>query len=124
MIEILNIEKKYLKKEIPEFQPGDVVKIHINVSTGKGTRIQVFQGIVIRIKGSGINRTYTVRKISYGIGVEKIFPINSPVIEKIELVSKGKTRRAKLYYLRERTGKKAKVKRKETTKNVKNKNAV
>ncbi len=121
---MLNIEKKYLKKEIPEFQPGDVVNIHINVRTGKGTRIQVFQGIVIRIKGSGINRTCTVRKISYGIGVEKIFPINSPVIEKIELVSKGKTRRAKLYYLRERTGKKAKVKRKETTKNVKNKSVV
>lgn len=123
-MEILNIEKKYLKKEITEFQPGDIVKVHINVSTGKGTRIQIFQGIVIRIKGSGISRTYTVRKISYGIGVEKIFPLNSPVIKKIELVTKGKTRRAKLYYLRKRTGKKAKVKRKETTKNVKNKSAV
>lgn len=118
MSKILNIEKKYIKKEIPEFQPGDTVKVNIKVSGSKGSRIQIFQGIVIRIKGARTSKTFTVRKISYGIGVERTFPLNSPVIDNIELVNKGKVRRAKLYYLRERVGKKAKVKRKSDIKNL------
>jgi large subunit ribosomal protein L19 len=115
---LLDIEKKYIKEDVPDFQSGDIIKVHIKVGEGKTSRTQFFQGTVIRSRGTGINKTFTVRKISYGIGVERTFPLYSPVIEKIELVSKGKVRRAKLYYLRKRTGKKAKVRKKVTTKNM------
>jgi len=115
---LLDIEKKYIKEDIPDFQSGDIIKVHIKVGEGKTSRTQIFQGTVIRRRGAGINKTFTLRKISYGIGVERTFPLYSPVIEKIELLSKGKVRRAKLYYLRKRTGKKAKVRKKVTIKNM------
>jgi large subunit ribosomal protein L19 len=115
---LLDIEKKYIKEDIPKFQSGDIIKVYIKVGEGKTSRTQIFQGTVIRRRGTGINKTFTVRKISYGIGVERTFPLYSPIIEKIELVSKGKVRRAKLYYIRKRTGKKAKVRKKVTTKNM------
>ncbi len=100
------VEKKYLKKDVPEFRPGDTVKVHLKVVEGDKERTQVFQGIVISVRGSGLSRTFTVRKIaSGGIGVERIFPVHSPVVEKIEVVRKGKVRRAKLYYLRSIRGK-------------------
>jgi len=100
------VEKNYLKKDIPEFRPGDTVKVHLKVIEGDKERTQIFQGIVISVRGSGLSRTFTVRKIaSGGIGVERIFPVHSPVVEKIEVVRKGKVRRAKLYYLRNIKGK-------------------
>jgi large subunit ribosomal protein L19 len=104
------IEKEYEKyKEVP-FKPGDRVKVHLKIVEGKRERVQVFEGYVIAIKGSGIKKTFRVRRESYGIGVERVFPLNSPRIEKIEVVRKGKVKRAKLYYLRERVGKAAQVK--------------
>lgn len=102
------------QKEVPNLQPGDTVNVHIKITEGKRERIQVFSGIVISRRGSGINKTFTVRKESYGVGVEKIFPLYSPSIEKIEIVSRGLVRRAKLYYLRERRGKSARIKKKIT----------
>ena len=100
------VEKDYLKKDIPEIRPGDTVKVHIKVVEGGRERVQIFQGIVIAIRGSGLSRTMTVRRIaSGGIGVERIFPLHSPVVQKIEVVRKGKVRRAKLYYLRSIKGK-------------------
>ena len=103
------IEEGFLKTDIPNFKPGDSVQVHVRLKEADKERIQVFEGTVIRRKGSGTRATFTVRKVSYGIGVERIFPLNSPVIKKIVVVSVGKARRAKLYYLRNRVGKAAKV---------------
>ena len=99
-------------KEVPQVQVGDTVRVHVKVKEGSRERIQVFEGTVIAKKHGGINETFTVRRISYGVGVEKVFPLYSPVIEKVETIRKGKVRRAKLYYLRGRVGKAAKVKEK------------
>lgn len=107
---IRSIEQEQLRSDLPSFGAGDTVKVHIKVTEGKRERIQVFEGVVIKRQGGGNRETFTVRKISFGVGVEKIFPVHSPVIEKIEVTRKGKVRRAKIYYLRERTGKRAKVK--------------
>ena len=106
--------KPYLKTNLPDLRPGDTVKVFQKIQEGDKQRIQIFEGIILALKhGKGISGTFTVRKIIDGFGVEKIFPLHSPNIDKIEIVSRGKVRRAKLYYLRERHGKKAKVKRKE-----------
>ena len=104
--------EKYLKAEPPKVEVGDTVRVHIKVKEGNRERIQVFEGTVIAKKHGGIAETFTVRRISYGVGVEKVFPLHSPVIEKIETVRSGKVRRAKLYYLRGRVGKSAKIKEK------------
>ena len=101
---------KYLKAEPPVAEVGDTVRVHVHIKEGNRERIQVFEGTVIAKKHGGIEETITVRRISYGVGVEKVFPIHAPTIEKIETVRKGKVRRAKLYYLRDRVGKSAKVK--------------
>ena len=111
---IREIEKEYLRKDIPEFSPGDTVKVYYRIKEGEKERTQVFEGIVISRRGGGLRETFTVRKISFGIGVERIFPLHSPKIEKIEVVSKGRTRRAKLYFLRGLSSKK--MKRKVATK--------
>lgn len=103
-----------LRKDLPTFRPGDELKVHVRVIEGNKSRIQVFQGLVIARQGSGARETFTVRKISYGVGVERIFPVHAPVIEKIELVRKGEVRRAKLYYLRELRGKAAKIRERRT----------
>ncbi len=103
-------EKKTEKKEIPDFNPGDTVQVFVQIQEGGKTRVQRFQGTVIKKKGGGISKTFTVRKVTQGIGIERIFPLKSPNIEEIKIIRRGKTRRAKLYYLRERKGKKAKVK--------------
>ena len=98
--------------ERPDFAPGDTVKVHVRVVEGNRERIQVFQGVVIRRKGSGVRETFTVRKVSFGVGVERTFPLHSPIVAKIEVTTRGDVRRAKLYYLRDRVGKAAKVKEK------------
>ena len=100
------------RTDLPAFRAGDTVKVHVKVVEGNRSRIQVFQGVVIRIHGSGIGRTFTVRKVSFGVGVERTFPIHSPIFEKIEIVTRGDVRRAKLYYLRNLRGKAAKIKEK------------
>ena len=101
-----------LRADIPEFRPGDTVKVHVRVVEGNRSRIQVFQGVVIRRQGGGIRETFTVRKVSFQVGVERTFPVHSPVIDHIEIVTRGDVRRAKLYYLRDLRGKKAKIKEK------------
>jgi len=101
-----------LRDDIPQFRPGDTVKVHVRVVEGNRSRIQVFQGVVIRRQGGGIRETFTVRKVSFGVGVERTFPVHTPVVEKIEVVTRGDVRRAKLYYLRELRGKAAKIKEK------------
>ncbi|WP_448627363.1 50S ribosomal protein L19 [Geodermatophilus sp. URMC 64] len=101
-----------LRADIPEFRPGDTVKVHVRVVEGNRSRIQVFQGVVIRRQGGGIRETFTVRKVSFGVGVERTFPVHTPVVERIEVVTRGDVRRAKLYYLRELRGKAAKIKEK------------
>ena len=101
-----------LRADIPDFRPGDSVKVHVRVVEGNRSRIQVFQGVVIRRQGGGIRETFTVRKVSFGVGVERTFPVHTPVVEKIEVVTRGDVRRAKLYYLRELRGKAAKIKEK------------
>ncbi|MGH3367482.1 MAG: 50S ribosomal protein L19 [Nocardioidaceae bacterium] len=98
------------RDNIPAFRPGDTVKVHVKVVEGNRSRIQVFQGVCIRIQGSGIRRTFTVRKISFGVGVERTFPLHTPIVDKIEVASRGDVRRAKLYYLRNLRGKAAKIK--------------
>ena len=103
------LEAEQSKKEIPALRPGETVKVYVKVVEGEKERTQVFEGIVIGLSGSGSRAMFTVRKISYGVGVERIFPIHSPRIEKVEVVSRGKVRRAKLYYLRERSGKVARL---------------
>ena len=101
-----------LRDDIPDFRPGDSVKVHVRVVEGNRSRIQVFQGVVIRRQGGGARETFTVRKVSFGVGVERTFPVHTPVVEKIEVVTRGDVRRAKLYYLRELRGKAAKIKEK------------
>jgi large subunit ribosomal protein L19 len=109
MNELQHVESAYLHEGQPEFRPGDTVRVHVRVVEGDKERIQVFQGIVIGRRGSGTRETFTVRKISGGVGVERIFPLHSPSIDKIDLVRRGKVRRAKLYYLRELRGKAARI---------------
>ena len=106
--------RPYVRDDIPDFAPGDTLKVHVRVVEGNKERVQVFQGVVIRRQGSGVRETFTVRKVSYGVGVERTFPVHSPVIAKIEPVTRGAVRRAKLYYLRDRVGKAAKIKEKRT----------
>jgi large subunit ribosomal protein L19 len=98
------------RDDLPEFRAGDTLKVHVKVVEGNRSRVQVFQGVVIRVQGSGVGRTFTVRKVSFGVGVERTFPINSPIFEKVEVVTRGDVRRAKLYYLRNLRGKAAKIK--------------
>jgi large subunit ribosomal protein L19 len=104
------IENEQIKKDVPNFQPGDTVRVHVKVVEGTRERIQAFEGVVIAKKGGGLSETFTVRRVSYGVGVERTFPIHSPRIDKIDVLRRGKVRRAKLYYLRERTGKAARIK--------------
>lgn len=108
---IRSIEENYLKKGLPDFKVGDTVRVHFKIQEGEKERIHVFEGVVIKKGGRGINTNFTVRKISYGVGVERIFPLHSPLLEKIEIVSHGRVRRAKLYYLREKIGKGTKIKK-------------
>ena len=103
------VEKARLREDLPVFRPGDSVKVHVRVTEAGRERIQVFQGVVIRRRGGGLRESFTVRKVSFGVGVERTFPIHSPTIAKIEIVSRGDVRRAKLYYLRERRGKRARI---------------
>ncbi|WP_172194423.1 MULTISPECIES: 50S ribosomal protein L19 [Saccharibacillus] len=107
---IQTLTQEQLRKDIPSFRPGDTLKVHVKVIEGTRERIQLFEGVVIKRKGGGIAETFTVRKISYGVGVERTFPINSPKLDKIEVVRYGKVRRAKLYYLRDLRGKAARIK--------------
>ena len=104
------ITQEQLRKDIPSFRAGDTLKVHVKVIEGSRERIQLFEGVVIKRRGGGISETFTVRKISYGVGVERTFPVNSPKIDKIEVARRGKVRRAKLYYLRELRGKAARIK--------------
>ena len=106
------IDQDSLRDDIPEFYPGDELKVHVRVVEGGKERVQVFQGNVIKRQGSGLHETYTVRKLSYGVGVERTFPIHAPTVQKIEVMKRGDVRRAKLYYLRDRIGKAAKVREK------------
>ena len=106
------VERAQLRDDLPDFRPGDTVKVHVRVVEGNRERIQVFQGVVIRRQGSGVRETFTVRKVSFGVGVERTFPVHSPIVDHIEVVTRGDVRRAKLYYLRELRGKKAKIKEK------------
>jgi large subunit ribosomal protein L19 len=106
------IDQDSLRDDVPDFVPGDTLKVHVRVVEGSRERVQIFQGAVIRRQGSGVRETFTVRKLSFGVGVERTFPVHSPVISRIEVVTKGDVRRAKLYYLRDRTGKAAKIKEK------------
>jgi large subunit ribosomal protein L19 len=99
-----------LRDDVPDFRAGDTVKVHVKVVEGNRSRVQIFQGVVIRVQGSGVGRTFTVRKVSFGVGVERTFPLNSPIFETIEIVTRGDVRRAKLYYLRNLRGKAAKIK--------------
>lgn len=104
------IDQASLRSDVPDFAPGDTLKVHVKVVEGNKERVQVFQGAVIRRQGGGLQETFTVRKLSYGVGVERTFPVHSPIIDRIELVSRGDVRRAKLYYQRDRIGKAAKIK--------------
>ena len=107
---IAELEQAQLRDDVPDFRPGDTLRVHVRVKEGNRSRIQVFQGVVIRRQGGGVRETFTVRKISYGVGVERTFPVHSPSIEKIEPVTRGKVRRAKLYYLRDLRGRAARIK--------------
>jgi len=106
------IDNQSLRDDIPDFAAGDTLKVHVKVIEGNRQRTQLFEGVVIRRQGSGVRETFTVRKVSFGVGVERTFPIHTPIIEKIEFVSRGAVRRAKLYYLRDRVGKRAKIREK------------
>jgi large subunit ribosomal protein L19 len=108
------VDRSSLRTDVPDFAPGDTLKVHVRVVEGTRERVQVFQGAVIRRQGSGVRETFTVRKVSFGVGVERTFPVHSPVIAKIEVLTRGDVRRAKLYYLRDRSGKAAKIKEKRT----------
>ncbi|MGO1165468.1 MAG: 50S ribosomal protein L19 [Janibacter sp.] len=109
------IDQASMRDDVPAFRAGDNVKVHVKVIEGSRSRVQVFQGDVIRIHGGGVGETFTVRKASFGVGVERTFPVHSPVIDKIEVVSRGDVRRAKLYYLRDRKGKAARIREKRVT---------
>lgn len=104
------LEAEQLRQDIPEFGPGDTVRVHVKVVEGSRERIQVFEGVVLKRQGGGISETFTVRRVSYGVGVERTFPLHSPRLAKIEVVTRGHVRRAKLYYLRNRSGKAARIK--------------
>ena len=106
------VDRSSLRDDVPAFAPGDTVKVHVRVVEGNRQRIQVFQGAVIRRQGSGVRETFTVRKVSFGVGVERTIPVHSPIIARIEVLTQGDVRRAKLYYLRDRSGKAAKIKEK------------
>ncbi len=106
------VDQASVRDDVPDFGPGDTLKVHVRVVEGNKERVQLFQGVVIRRQGGGIRETFTVRKISYGVGVERTFPVHSPVISRIEVLIRGDVRRAKLYYLRDRIGKAAKIKEK------------
>lgn len=106
------IEQSSLKENVPQFSVGDTVKVHVKITEGEKSRIQIFEGTVIAKKHGGVNQTFTVRRVSHGTGVERVFPVHSPAVDKVEIVRAGKVRRAKLYYLRDRVGKAAKVKTK------------
>ena len=108
------LDKKSLRDDIPEFRPGDTLNVNVKVIEGSKDRVQVFKGVVIRRQGGGVRETFTVRKVSFGVGVERTFPVHSPILARIEVVSRGDVRRAKLYYMRGRTGKAAKIKEKRT----------
>ena len=110
------VDRDSLRDDIPAFRPGDTLKVHVKVTEGNRSRVQVFQGVVIRRQGGGLRETFTVRKVSFGVGVERTFPMHSPTIAKIEVTTLGDVRRAKLYYLRERSGKAAKIKERRTAK--------
>ena len=110
-----SVDAAYLRADLPTFRPGDTVKVHVRVIEGNRSRIQVFQGVVIRRQGGGLRETFTVRKVSFGVGVERTFPLHTPVIDRIEVVTRGDVRRAKLYYLRELRGKAAKIKERRDT---------
>jgi large subunit ribosomal protein L19 len=103
------VQQKYLKKDLPHFKAGDTVKVHVKIKEGEKERVQIFEGVVIKIHRDSISSSFTVRKVSYGVGVERVFPYHTPVIDKIELVQSGKVRRAKLYYIRKLSGKKARI---------------
>ena len=107
---IADIGSAIKRDDVPDFRAGDTIKVHVKVVEGNRSRVQVFQGVVIRVQGAGIGRTFTVRKVSFGVGVERTFPLHSPIFETIEVVTRGDVRRAKLYYLRNLRGKKAKIK--------------
>jgi large subunit ribosomal protein L19 len=107
-----SIDAASLRSDVPAFRPGDTVKVHVRVVEGNRERIQVFQGVVIRRQGGGVRESFSVRKVSFGVGVERTFPVHSPIVDHIEIVTRGDGRRAKLYYLRELRGKKAKIKEK------------
>ena len=106
------VDMRSIRDDVPAFGPGDTLKVHVRVVEGSRERVQIFQGVVIRRQGEGIRETFTVRKVSFGVGVERTFPVHSPIISKIEVVTRGDVRRAKLYYLRDRVGKAAKIKEK------------
>ena len=106
------VDQSSLRDDIPPFGPGDTLKVHVRVVEGNRERVQVFQGVVIRRQGAGVRETFTVRKVSFGVGVERTFPVHSPIIARIEVLTQGDVRRAKLYYLRDRSGKAAKIKEK------------
>ncbi len=113
---IAELEQAQIRSDIPSFRPGDTLKVHVKVTEGNRSRIQIFQGVVIRRQGGGARETFTVRKISYGVGVERTFPVHTPAIDKIEIVTRGRVRRAKLYYLRSLRGKAARIReRREAT---------
>jgi large subunit ribosomal protein L19 len=106
------IKGAYAREDIPDFRPGDTVKVHVRVVEGNRERAQVFEGVVLARNGSGLDATFTVRKISFGVGVERVFPVNAPIIQKVEVTRRGDVRRSKLYYLRDRVGKSARIKEK------------
>jgi large subunit ribosomal protein L19 len=106
------VDRAHLRDDVPDFAPGDTLKVHVRVVEGNRERVQVFEGAVIARQGSGVRETFTVRKLSFGVGVERTFPVHSPIIQKIEVVRRGDVRRAKLYYLRDRVGKRARIKEK------------
>jgi large subunit ribosomal protein L19 len=109
---IKRLEKEMMRMDLPAFAAGDTVKVHVKITEGEKTRIQVFQGVVISKRNNGAQSTFTVRKISYGVGVERVFPMHSPIIDQIEVVTRGRVRRAKIYYLRKLRGKAARIKEK------------
>ena len=108
------VDRAHLRSDIPDFGPGDTLKVHVRVVEGNRERVQIFQGFVLRKQGSGLRETFTVRKVSFGVGVERTFPVHSPILAKVEVLTRGDVRRAKLYYLRDRVGKAAKIKEKRT----------
>ncbi|HOB28896.1 MAG: 50S ribosomal protein L19 [Dethiobacteria bacterium] len=106
---IKEVERQYLKEDIPDFGPGDTVRVHVKIVEGARERTQVFEGVVLRRQGQGLRETFTVRRVTYGVGVERIFPVHAPSISRIEVVKRGRVHRAKLYYLRQRTGRAARI---------------